>query len=390
MNTVARVSLLIAAFVTVAVASWQLGSRARSPAEVAARATPPRPAVITAPVQRRTLARTLRLTGTVAWPGQRRLTVDATLTGDPPIVTAHPLPAGAEVRNGTVVAEVAARPLFALDGQMPMYRDLRIGSAGRDVRQLRAALAAAGLDAGPDTDVLGDGIAAAVAELYRAHGYGPPGAHDPAAQRPATGGAPATTADDDGGGGETSQQQPRPDAAQGAIVLPRAEAAFLPRLPARLVDHGTAVGASAGASVATIAAGSPQVRVKLAPGDRSDLASGTPVSVSATDTGRPLANGIVSALNDRSAVVLTRRPLPRALLGREVRVDGRRVLARRMLTVPLAAVSALPDGGSRVTVARGDRLIAVRVRPGASADGYVAVSVLDDSLRAADEVVVGR
>ena len=69
-----------------------------------------------------------------------------------------------------MLVEVTGRPVIALAGRLPAYRDLAVGDTGPDVVQLKSALAGLGFDAGdPDDATRSD--AAAVAALYDRLGY---------------------------------------------------------------------------------------------------------------------------------------------------------------------------------------------------------------------------
>jgi hypothetical protein len=59
------------------------------------------------------------------------------------------------------------------------------------------------------------------------------------------------------------------------------------------------------------------------------------------------------------------------------------------LAVPVGALSLGADGASRVQRSVGGVISPVRVEPGLSAEGYVAVTALDGELAAGDLVVVG-
>ena len=62
-----------------------------------------------------------------------------------------------------------------------------------------------------------------------------------------------------------------------------------------------------------------------------------------------------------------------------------------MLTVPLAALSAGPDGTARVEVERADgEAELVEVSTGLRAGGLVEIEALDGSVSEGDRVVVGR
>ncbi|MET7529003.1 peptidoglycan-binding protein [Streptomyces goshikiensis] len=139
----------------------------KSPAQLAAEAGPPAQGVLTAEVERRVLAETAVTRGTVV--------ADQSVTVAPPgVVTKLPLKAGDPVAAGRLLAEVSGRPVFALRGAVPMYRDLVPGATGDDVAQVQAALRELGHGTGTDPKgVFGPGTKAALAELYRAVGYAP-------------------------------------------------------------------------------------------------------------------------------------------------------------------------------------------------------------------------
>lgn len=61
----------------------------------------------------------------------------------------------------------------------------------------------------------------------------------------------------------------------------------------------------------------------------------------------------------------------------------------QVLAVPVSALSLAPDGSSRVQIERAGVLEFVRVEPGLSADGFVAVTPLGGGLEAGDLVVIG-
>ncbi|OKI66665.1 hypothetical protein [Streptomyces sp. MJM1172] len=139
----------------------------KSPAQLAAEAGPPAQGVLTAEVERRVLAETVVTRGTVV--------ADQSVTVAPPgVVTKLPLKAGDPVAAGRLLAEVSGRPVFALRGAVPMYRDLVPGATGDDVAQVQAALRELGHGTGRDPKgVFGPGTKAALADLYRAVGYAP-------------------------------------------------------------------------------------------------------------------------------------------------------------------------------------------------------------------------
>lgn len=145
----------------------------KSPAQVAAEAGPPPRDVLTAPVEQRVLKETVVLRGTVT--AGQSVQVPPPAVGDStPVVTRLPLAQGARIRAGQVVAEVSGRPVFALPGTVPSYRDLRPDTEGKDVAQLQKALRGLGHGTGADADgTFGPGTKAALAAFYASIGYEP-------------------------------------------------------------------------------------------------------------------------------------------------------------------------------------------------------------------------
>lgn len=92
----------------------------------------------TATVDRRTMTDTVVLPGTVDYGPTRTLSspADGTVTW----LTGR----GTVVRRGEVLFRVDERPVVLLFGKVPMYRDLRSGDEGSDVRQLERNLAELG------------------------------------------------------------------------------------------------------------------------------------------------------------------------------------------------------------------------------------------------------
>ncbi|MFJ6052073.1 peptidoglycan-binding protein [Streptomyces sp. NPDC092307] len=149
----------------------------KSPAQVAAETGPPAQGVLTADVERRVLARTVVMRGTVVADQSVAVSPQGVRSGEgagTAMVTKLPLQAGDPVTAGRLIAEVSGRPVFVLHGAQPMYRDLRPGATGDDVAQLQQALRELGHGSGGDAKgVFGAGTKAALAARYRAIGYEP-------------------------------------------------------------------------------------------------------------------------------------------------------------------------------------------------------------------------
>ncbi|MFE5558812.1 peptidoglycan-binding protein [Streptomyces sp. NPDC056544] len=149
----------------------------KSPAQVAAETGPPAQGALTADVERRVLAQTVVMRGTVVADQSVAVSPQGVRSGEgtgAALVTKLPLKAGDPVTAGQLIAEVSGRPVFTLHGGQPMYRDLRPGASGDDVAQLQQALRELGHGTGGDAKgVFGAGTKAALAARYRAIGYEP-------------------------------------------------------------------------------------------------------------------------------------------------------------------------------------------------------------------------
>ena len=164
---------MVAAIAVVAAAvGWVAGQRIKSPAEVAAEQEPPEPSLITVPVELRTLSQQVVVRGTIRPSDETE--IQAPVVAGSTVITRLPLSAGDEVVEGDVLVEVAGRPVIALEGELPPFRNLIPGLVGPDVRQLEEALLRLDYDPGPLDDTYTAATAAAVEALYRDRGYGPP------------------------------------------------------------------------------------------------------------------------------------------------------------------------------------------------------------------------
>ncbi|MFJ3518215.1 peptidoglycan-binding protein [Streptomyces sp. NPDC090131] len=149
----------------------------KSPAQVAAETGPPAQGALTAEVERRVLAQTVVMRGTVVADQSVAVSPQGVRSGagaGAALVTRLPLQAGDPVTAGQLIAEVSGRPVFTLHGALPMYRDLGPGATGDDVAQLQQALRELGHGTGADArGVFGAGTKAALTARYRAIGYEP-------------------------------------------------------------------------------------------------------------------------------------------------------------------------------------------------------------------------
>ena len=162
-----------------------------SPAQQAAETKPQKPTVLTAPVVKKVLTETVTTRGTSGAGADIAVNPSAgggsggTSAGNGAVsLVASKLyaKAGDQIHAGQVLIEISGRPVIALAGAVPAYRDLKPGMDGPDVAQLQAALRQLGHDCAPDASGhFGSGTKSALTDFYTALGYNVPttsGAND--------------------------------------------------------------------------------------------------------------------------------------------------------------------------------------------------------------------
>ena len=162
-----------------AAAGWGAGRGIRSPDELARSASAPVASEITVPVERRALETAVVVRGDVSFAQATEVSVDADLgdgTLTTQVVSGRVPRAGQRVAEGAAALEVSGRPVFLLAGPLPMYRGLRPGATGADVRQLERALGRLDVFDGTPDQTYDRRTEAAVDRLYRDAGYEPVGA----------------------------------------------------------------------------------------------------------------------------------------------------------------------------------------------------------------------
>ena len=318
----------------------------KSPGQVAAEAGAPAPDVLTALVEHRVLTSSVITRGQVV-AGQTVEVIPQVTAGEGtarPVITKIPVRAGDTVRAGQVLMEVSGRPVFTLRGSLPVYRDLRPGAEGDDVRQLQRALAALGHGTAPDTGgTFGAGTKSALAAFYASLGYEPVSADadadadgDPvgdardqltSARRALedaedalreTTAAPATT------GGGTSEAAGTTDTAglrkavrraeedladarteltaaeaeaEAGPMLPAAEVVFVRSFPARVDTLSARVGGEATGTAMTLSAGRLVVRAYLPEYQKDLIRAGRRAEIYSEVSGTS-ARGEVTSVSD--------------------------------------------------------------------------------------------
>jgi HlyD family secretion protein len=403
----------------------------KSPQQVAAEAAGPPASVLTAAAERRVLRQTVVLRGQVAG----AYTVEVTPTprdGAKAIVTAVRTKAGSPVTAGSVIVEVSGRPLVALPGSVPAYRDLRPGSRGNDVAQLQRALKSLGHNPGETGGFFGAGTKRALSSFYEKIGFPVTNTGETdqqaveAARRQvvqaeralADARAQLTRVRQNGGSQQelatasTTVQRATKDLndARQALaslnertgpMLPLAEVVFLPTFPARVEKTTAQVGAAVKEPLMTLSSGALVVNAYLNPAQHALVKPGMKVEIVSemmgiTAAGRVSKIGELTQDQQRGSygypvTVGAATALDAKLAGQDVRLTVEAASTNgEVLAVPLSAISVGADGRTvvlrRLSDGREER---VEVKAGTTGDGYVAVTPVSGDLQPGDRVVIG-
>lgn len=200
--------------------AWYYASQARTPEQIAEESEPPDDSIITVPVEEGQLLDEFVINGEAQRTGDIDVNVASEAAeGEVAITSELPLDVGDDVENGTVLMEVSGRPLIALEGEIPAYRDLVEGeSEGPDVEQLQEALQ--NIYGTPVTGRFDARTASDVRQLYDGRGYT----------------APTGSPNAPPGMGEEHEDgiAPENEAEGDATTVPADEIAFVPEFPVQV------------------------------------------------------------------------------------------------------------------------------------------------------------
>ncbi len=197
-------------------------------------------------------------------------TVSLPLADGRSVVTRGLVTPGQQLCAGQVLLHVNGRPLIALPGAFPSYRDLVQGNQGDDVVQLQQALVSLGYSMRADGE-FGAVTARALADLYKGLGYSAStiSSSQAGGSRAAGSGvditeeAPASASD-----GQEGRKRPQAGAGSQAAVLtlPQSEVVYVPGLEscpvvAELPAEGQVLDAAT--AVMTVASGSARVEAQM-------------------------------------------------------------------------------------------------------------------------------
>lgn len=360
-----------------------VGMRVKSPGEAAAQTAPPKASPILVPAEMRELSSDVITRGTGRYgAGQKLALAPTTLKNGERTATSVPT-VGRMVKEGESAMSVSGRPVHLMTGSTPSYRDLGPGMSGRDVRQLEASLARVGLNPGAVDGVFDSATEAAVARLYSRSGSTPFRATQ--AQLNAT--RPVESNFVPGG------------RARAGIQVPADEIIFVPSFPVRVSEVHVELGKTIDGAVLTVtntmmfidsAVSVEQAQlVKVGKEvfiDEPDLNIKGKGVVTTVASG-PGTNG-VGGYNVYFQVRVVQAPSTIIKASVRLRVPVTST-GKKVLAVPVTAVTLAADGTSRIQKKAGEGFEFVTVTPRLSAGGYVEIEVTKGTLKPGDLVVVG-
>jgi peptidoglycan hydrolase-like protein with peptidoglycan-binding domain len=184
------------------------------------------------------------------------------------------------------------------------------------------------------------------------------------------------------------------------VQIPAGELLFFPLLPVRVDEAKLAVGEEATGAVMTVTSSRLVVESALSATDAKLVKEGDAVAIRATDSGVEATGTVthIATTPGTNGVDPQRYFLEVTPTGLDVSLNGASVVQTisvqttegEVLAVPVAALSMASDGTTRVQVKAADGAARyVRVEPGLSAKGLVAVNPVDGELGPGDLVVVG-
>jgi hypothetical protein len=159
--------LTLTVVVVLAGGSWVAAQGIKSPARIAADTAAPKPSLVTAAVERRSLSTEVIVRGTGRYGKPLPINLPTSSLKTSTQLVSEIAKPDEVLRERSVAMTVSGRPVFVLQGGTPMHRDLGPGDSGEDVRQLERALVRFGYRTGAVDGRYDAATAAAVARMYR-------------------------------------------------------------------------------------------------------------------------------------------------------------------------------------------------------------------------------
>ena len=420
-----KLALALVGVVLLAVASWVAGSKIQSPAEAAARTAPPTPSPILVPVEERVLTSDVVTRGTARFGLPQSISLaPSSLKPQAGIVTTLPA-RGDQLEEGDILLTVSGRPVFVLQGDTPVYRDLFPGLMGEDVRQLEDALARLGFAPAPVDGVFDEATTAALAELYLSAGHvsftatGEQLAELRTLENELALAVTEKTAAENAlaqAAGEAEKAARREVDWQTFLVdqlteqveaarrkaespLPMDEIVFVPSFPVRVEELLVKIGDPATGAIIGVTNNQLAIDSSLPLAEAPLVQPGIEVAIDEPALGLQ-ATGRVSRVADTPGtdgadgyhvyfeVLVDETPV--SLEGVSLRLTiPVESTGGAVTVVPVSALFLAADGTSRLQVEQAGKLEFMEVKPGLSADGFVEVTPVDGTLSAGQLVLVG-
>jgi len=313
----------------------------------------------TVAISRRVLTDSLELSGTVEAPSGVAVVPLAPMlpAGATALILQLPLGVGSRVAEGSVLANVAATPIFALQGSIPMYRSLSYAESGADVAQFQRALVRLGYAIGAPDGKFGASTAAAAAAMFAARGFAAP---------------TQTTKITLPGKGLHARKK---TASLVTAVVPASDVFYLSRLPGYVASVSARVDQELGPTLLTVASGAPVVTVSIDPSQVQTVRDGMHAVVqSAHDI--PGVVSSVEATGSQPTVTVSFAAHPKLpTIGSQVAVTVVRATSHHAVWVaPFSAVGTASDGTNYIMVRDKGRTRRVTVSLGMSIGGVVAIT----------------
>jgi hypothetical protein len=420
-----KLALSLVFVILLAVASWTAGSRIQSPAEAAARTAPPTPSPILVPVEERVLTSDIITRGTARYGLPQPISLaPSPLKSAVSVITTLPQ-RGAQLEEGQVLLTTSGRPVFLLQGDIPVYRDLFPGLTGEDVRQLETALERMKFDPGPVDGVFDEKTTAAVADWYSSAGYVPFTATSEQLANLRSLEDERAIAVNEKTAAENALALAAPDSKEAArrevewltflvdrltkeveaarskaeSPVPMDEIVFVSSFPVRVQEITARIGDPASGSILVVTNNQLAIDSSLPLAEAPLVKPGMTVAIDEPDLGLQ-ATGVVSRVAGTPGTdgvdgyhvyfeVLVDET-PQRLEGVSLRLTlPVESTGGAVAVVPVSALFLAPDGTSRLQVEKNGKLEFVVVEPGLSADGFVEVTPVEGSLSAGELVLVG-
>jgi len=402
------VTLVVA--MVAALGGWIARSMVKSPVQAALEAEPPPPSVITAVVQRRVLSAQVVTRGLVRFGTETSVGSADLAQGLRAVLTRVP-DRGTTINEGEVVLAIADRPMFVLQGELPLFRDLVVGVEGEDIGQLQQALVRLGLLDSPPTEVFGVTAWLAVRDLYETAGFHLVArtndrdridqaedvlteAHDALALAGETASAAERRALEADEAAATSALAD----AIGTQTIVASSFLFLETVPVTVTETFARRGDVFDGEVLRIAPGKAIVEAFITPIEAAELPQRARATIEITGGDGPY-EATVAAVERPSEnggsvdvrVVMNTIEDVSEFVGASVRVEiENQSTGAPVLVVPASAVSTSPDGSTTLLRSEADGVETVlTVDVGVAAQGFVEVTPLDGDLADGDLVVVG-